>query len=95
MSFNVISDFKNTDEFWRNETLPVTNRETGNGITNNKPKNKSKIEYEENTKRPAGKIFLPNDFVPNQITEVIPGRAWVLPNVLTQCDEISKVLKDS
>ena len=35
------------------------------------------------TKKPAGKKYLPEDFKDGQLTEIIPGRAWVLPNVLT------------
>ena len=84
MSFNIVADFKKTDEFWRNETLPATNRQNNNKDIRNKPQTKGKIEYEENIKRPAGKTFLPKDFVIDEITEVIPGRAWVLPNVLTE-----------
>ena len=65
MSFNIIADFKNTDEFWRNDTVPVTKQQNDNGDIPNKPQNKSKMEYEENIKRPAGKIFIPKDFVKN------------------------------
>ena len=49
----------------------------------------SKVEYYENVKQPAGKTFNPKDFKENEITEIIPGRAWVFPNALTvaECED--------
>merc|ERR1712066_331125 len=36
--------------------------------------------YENNIKQPAGKIF--QDFAPG-VTEVLPGQAWVVPDMLS------------
>ena len=89
MSSN-IAEYKASDEFWRNEKLPAINREglTENGDVIDKliknPPSQGKREYEENIKHTAGKIYLPKDLLENEITEIIPGRAWVIPNVLSE-----------
>ena len=49
-------------------------------------KNQSEKEYYENVKRPAGNFFGPNDFKENELTEIIPGCAWVFPNALTSAE---------
>ena len=67
----------NTDEFCKNESA------SENVSTY---KNQSEKEYYENVKRPAGKIFNPKDFKENELTEIIPGRAWVFPNALTSAE---------
>ena len=72
-------EYKNTTEFWKNEKLPNTKE----AAEKEPAKNKHQLEYEENVQKPAGKTFLPNDFKDGKLTEIIPGRAWVLPNVLT------------
>jgi len=48
--------------------------------------NPDRLAYESNVKQPAGKIF--QDFAPG-ITEVLPGRAWVVPDMLTaeECED--------
>ena len=43
----------------------------------------SEAEYYQNINQPAGKTFHPKDFKENEITEIIPGLAWVFPNALT------------
>ena len=52
-------------------------------------KNPSKLAYDENIKKPAGKTFLPADLNKNKITEIISGSAWVLSNVLDsdECED--------
>jgi len=72
-------EYKNTTEFWKNEKLPTTKESAEKEHT----KNKHQLEYEENVQKPAGKTYLPNNFKEGELTEIIPGRAWVLPNVLT------------
>ena len=72
-------EYKNTTEFWKNEKLPNTKE----SAEKEPAKNKHQLEYEENVRKPAGKTYLPSDFKEGELTEIIPGRAWVLPNVLT------------
>ena len=72
-------EYKNTTEFWNNEKLPNKLESAEKEQT----KNKHQLEYEENVQKPAGKTYLPSDFKEGELTEIIPGRAWVLPNVLT------------
>ena len=72
-------EYKNTTEFWKNEKLPNTKE----AAEKEPAKNKQQLEYEENVQKPAGKTYLPNDFKDGELTEIILGRAWVLPNVLT------------
>jgi len=72
-------EYKNTTEFWKNEKLPSTKA----SAEKEQAKNKHQLEYEENVRKPAGKTYLPSDFKEGELTEIIPGRAWVLPNVLT------------
>lgn len=76
------SDYKSSGDYWKNESLPYIeeNRHKPKIV---KPKNPSQLEYEENIRQPAGRTFLPADFVENQLTEILPGCCWVLPNVLT------------
>jgi len=72
-------EYKNTTEFWKNEKLPNKTE----SAEKEQAKNKHQLQYEENVQNPAGKTYLPSDFKEGELTEIIPGRAWVLPNVLT------------
>ena len=88
-TFDPNIEYKNTTEFWKNQEMPNLSGSTEKEQT----KNQHQLEYDENVKLPAGKTYLPEDFKDGQLTEIIPGRAWVLPNVLTpeQClDWISR-----
>ena len=70
---------------WKNQHLPSIFDE-GKEEERNKQRLASRAAYEENIKHPAGKTFLPTDFPDDQLTEVLPGRAWVLPNALTSAE---------
>ena len=52
-------------------------------------KNPSRLAYDKNITKPAGKTFLPADLNNNEITKIIPGRAWVVSNVLNsdECED--------
>ena len=78
-SFDPNIEYKNTTEFWKNEQLPSSK----GSETKEQTKNEHQLEYDENVKKPAGKTYLPEDFKDGELTEIIPGRAWVLPNVIT------------
>ena len=78
-TFDPNIEYKNTTEFWKNQEMPDLSGSTEKEQT----KNQHQLEYDENVKLPAGKTYLPEDFKDGQLTEIIPGRAWVLPNVLT------------
>ena len=86
MGTQIIADFKESESFWKNENLPALTKKRDKGTPEKQGKSASALAYEENIKLPAGKTFLPKDFIHGQLTEIIPGRAWVLPNVLTACE---------
>ena len=85
MEQQVIADFNKTTEFWAKEKIPAKTIETKSSNERNMH-HPSKIAYEANIKMPAGITFRPNDFADDQLTEIIPGRAWVFPNVLSKAE---------
>ena len=79
-------------EFHMKATLSTSDRSSAPHIVADhvqQEKNPSRLAYDENIKKPAGKTFLPADLNKNDITEIIPGRAWVLSNVLDseECED--------
>ena len=79
-------------EFHMRATLSTSDRSSAPHIVADhvqQEKNPSRLAYDENIKKPAGKTFLPADLNNNEITEIIPGRAWVVSNVLNsdECED--------
>ena len=69
--------------FWKNEKLPhMQNHSRTDKIAKSEFPGNSK--YEANVQHPAGTVFQPKDFITGTVTAIIPGCAWVVPNMLTK-----------